>query len=52
MIALVRKIPWLVGTLFAVSFLTYTLISLLPGDPALQILGVEGASAEAIIEIR
>lgn len=52
MIALVRKIPWLVGTLFAVSFLTYTLISLLPGDPALQILGVEGASAEAILEIR
>lgn len=49
---LLRKLPWLVGTLLAVSFLTFMLTTLLPGDPALQILGPEGASPEAVAQIR
>ena len=36
---LLRRIPSLLATLFAVSLLTFLMTSLLPGDPALQILG-------------
>lgn len=40
---LVRKLPALLGTLLAVSFLTFLLTSLLPGDPVVQIVGPEAA---------
>lgn len=49
---LLRKLPWLLGTLIAVSFLTFMLVSLLPGDPAVQILGTQGVSPEAIQQLR
>ena len=47
-----RKLPALIATLLAVSFLTFMLVSLLPGDPAVQILGAEGATPEAVAEVR
>lgn len=46
-----RKLPWLLFTVLAVSFLTFMLTSLLPGDPARSILG-EQATEEAIAEVR
>jgi peptide/nickel transport system permease protein len=49
---LLRRIPSLLATLFAVSLLTFLLTSLLPGDPALQILGAEAATPEAIAAVR
>jgi len=49
---LARKLPWLLGTLFAVSFFTFMLVSLLPGDPAVMILGAGGVSPEAIAQLR
>lgn len=49
---LLRKLPWLVGTLFAVSFFTFMLVSLLPGDPAVMILGAGGVSPEAVAQLR
>ncbi|MDP3516646.1 MAG: ABC transporter permease, partial [Pseudohongiella sp.] len=48
---LLRKLPWLIGTLLAVSFFTFMLVSLLPGDPAVLILGA-GVSPEAIVALR
>ncbi|TDT14961.1 peptide/nickel transport system permease protein [Ilumatobacter fluminis] len=42
----------LVGVLFAVSVLTFMLTSLLPGDPALQVLGTEDATPEALERVR
>ncbi len=48
---LLTRLPRLVGTLLAVSFLTFMLTSLLPGDPALTILG-ENASDEQIAALR
>jgi peptide/nickel transport system permease protein len=47
-----RKLPPLIATLLVVSFLTYSMLSLLPGDPALQILGAQGATPEAIERVR
>jgi peptide/nickel transport system permease protein len=47
-----RRIPSLLATLFAVSLLTFLTTSLLPGDPALQILGAEAATPEAIAAVR
>ena len=47
-----RKLPALLATLLAVSFLTFLLTSLLPGDPAVQILGPQGATPEAVAEVR
>src|SRR4051812_32939820 len=41
-----RRLPSLLATLFAVSLLTFLMTSLLPGDPALQILGAENATPE------
>ncbi|MBN2624452.1 MAG: ABC transporter permease, partial [Acidimicrobiales bacterium] len=38
-----RRLPTMAATLLVVSFLTFLLTSLLPGDPAVQILGPEGA---------
>ncbi len=48
----IRRLPSLIATLFAVSLLTFLLTSLLPGDPALQILGPENATPEAIAAVR
>ena len=47
-----RKLPSLLATLLAVSFLLFLTTSLLPGDPALQILGPENATPEAIAAVR
>lgn len=49
---LLRKLPWLAGTLLAVSFFTFMLVSLLPGDPAVLILGAGGVSPEAVAALR
>jgi peptide/nickel transport system permease protein len=49
--ALGRKLRRLVLTVLAVSFLTFLLTSLLPGDPARQILGDE-ATPQAIEAVR
>jgi peptide/nickel transport system permease protein len=46
------KLPSLLATLMVVSFLTFLLTSLLPGDPALQILGADNATPEAIEAVR
>ena len=43
-----RRIPQLLATLLIISFLTYMLTSLLPGDPALEILGANNVTAEQI----
>lgn len=40
---LLRRLPAMLATLLVVSFLTFLLTSLLKGDPAVQILGPEGA---------
>lgn len=45
-----RKLVSLVAVLLAVSFLTFMLINLLPGDPALQVLGPGGAQSPEVIE--
>jgi peptide/nickel transport system permease protein len=45
---LARKLVVLVITLLVVSFLTFSLTSLLPGDPCITILGPEGAQAEPL----
>ncbi len=47
-----RRLPSLIATVFAVSLLTFLTTSLLPGDPALQILGAENATPEAIKAVR
>ena len=39
-----KRLPAMLATLLVVSFLTFLLTSLLPGDPAVQILGAEAAS--------
>jgi peptide/nickel transport system permease protein len=49
---IIQRIPSLIATLLAVSILTFLLTSLLPGDPALQILGAEAATPEAIKAVR
>jgi peptide/nickel transport system permease protein len=43
-----RRVPQLLATLLIISFLTYMLTSLLPGDPALQILGADNITDEQI----
>lgn len=47
-----RRLPPLLATLLAVSFLTFLLTSLLPGDPAVQVLGPQSATPEAIAKVR
>ena len=47
-----RKLVTLVPTVFLVSLLTFLLTSLLPGDPALQVLGGAEPSQEAIEAVR
>jgi peptide/nickel transport system permease protein len=48
----IGKLPSLAATLVVVSFLTFLLTSLLPGDPALQLLGADNATPEAIAQVR
>ena len=50
--AAVRKVGVLLATLLAVSFLTFLLTSLLPGDPAVQLLGPQSATPEAVAKVR
>ena len=45
-----RKLAALVAVLLAVSFLTFTMMEFLPGDPALQVLGAGGAQDPETIE--
>jgi peptide/nickel transport system permease protein len=47
----VRRVAALVGTLFFVSLLAFVVIRVLPGDPALIIMGTEG-SPEATARLR
>lgn len=47
-----RRVPQLVATLFVVSFLTFMLTGLLPGDPALQIAGSDNVTPEQLEAIR
>ena len=47
-----KKLVTLIPVLVAVSLLTYLLLSLLPGDPALLVLGGGAASAESIAAVR
>ena len=49
---LARKLLTLLPVVLAVSFLTFLLTSLLPGDPALQVLGGAEPSAEQIEAVR
>jgi peptide/nickel transport system permease protein len=46
-----RRLPAMVATLLIVSFLTFLLTSLLPGDPAVQILGADNANDQNSIEV-
>ncbi len=46
-----KRVVRLLTTLLAVSFLTFMLTSLLPGDPAYTILGAEGVTAEAVAQV-
>jgi peptide/nickel transport system permease protein len=50
--ALPTKLLGLVTTLLAVSFVTFMLTSLLPGDPAAAILGESGVTNEALAAVR
>lgn len=47
-----RKGLRLASVLLAVSFLTYLLINLLPGDPALQLIGPQNVSPENLAAVR
>jgi peptide/nickel transport system permease protein len=51
-VRVLRRLPPLIGTLFAVSVLTFLLTALLPGDPAVQILGAQSATPEAVAQVR
>lgn len=46
------RLARLVVTLFIVSVLTFFLINLLPGDPAVQILGPNNVTADGLRELR
>ena len=48
---LAKRVVRLLTTLLAVSFLTFMLTSLLPGDPAYTILGAEGVTPEAVARV-
>ena len=47
-----KKLLTLIPVLLVVSFLTYVMLDFLPGDPALQVLGPQGATPEAIASVR
>ena len=46
-----RRLPAMLATLLIVSFLTFLLTSLLPGDPAVQILGADAANDPDSLEV-
>jgi peptide/nickel transport system permease protein len=47
------RLPLMLATLLVVSMLTFLLTSLLPGDPAVQILGPDGADdPQAVAQVR
>ena len=46
-----RRIAWLIPTLFFVCLCIFLLLRVLPGDPAIAMLG-ESATAEAIADLR
>lgn len=47
---LIARFGRLIATLFAVTFLSFMLTSLLPGDPAVAVLGQEGIQNEELLE--
>jgi peptide/nickel transport system permease protein len=47
-----RNLLRLAVTLLIVSFLSFLLINLLPGDPALQIVGIQYANEENVAQVR
>jgi len=49
---LARNLLRLAVTLLIVSFLSFLLINLLPGDPALQIVGLQYANEENVAQVR
>lgn len=49
--ALVRIVA-LVGVLLAVSFLTFTMLNVLGGDPAIAVVGADNADAETLAQVR
>ena len=50
---LLIRVPMMVATLLVVSFLTFGMTTLLKGDPAVLILGPEGAQdPEAVAAVR
>jgi peptide/nickel transport system permease protein len=51
-VMIAKKLLSLIPVLLAVSFLTFMLISLLPGDPALSVLGPGNVSPENIAQVR
>ncbi len=46
---LVQRLGRLLATLFAVTFLSFMMTSLLPGDPATAVLGTEGIQNEELL---
>lgn len=46
------RLAMLVGVLVAVSVVTFSLVSLLPGDPAMQVLGTSNATASSLSQVR
>lgn len=47
---LIARFGRLIATLFAVTFLSFMLTSLLPGDPAVAVLGQDGIQNEELLE--
>lgn len=47
---ILKRLARLVATIFAVTFLTFLMTYLLPGDPAVAILGTEGIQNEELLE--
>lgn len=52
MVTVLRRVPRLVGVLLAVSALTFLMTSLLPGDPAIEMLGTDNVTPERLAAAR
>jgi peptide/nickel transport system permease protein len=50
--AVLSRVARLIPTLFVVTFLSFLLINLLPGDPARQIVGMQYATPENVERVR
>lgn len=48
----VRRLLQMILVVFLMSLIVFTIIRLIPGDPAVVMLGPEGASPEAIVAVR